>query len=236
MKPAPPARPASGRNYVHTVLSGNSPGIQREAKVAGKARCSGSRGPAEVKTPRSVNAETMRRPWRARGAEQGGGVAARELAAEEDGFEDSSGLRRQIAHPGFFLGPHQDARAQAVRFDKAFHERDLVDAGFEKEAREFSERLFAQSAAAVEIVAAGQVARGQAALVCCHVAGKASCDRPDTAGVKGLDQHRVRHQPGDTAVAVKERVNPQQPVMRRGGGEDRIGPAEAAVGVFEISA
>jgi hypothetical protein len=40
----------------------------------------------------------------------------------------------------------------------------------------------------------------------------------------------VRHQPCDAAVAVKERVNPHEPVMRRRGGEDGFGLAEAAIG------
>ena len=117
--------------------------------------------------------------------------------------------------------------------DQAFHEGDLVDAGPKEEACEFSQGLFAQIAAAVEIVAAGQVAGGKAALVSCDVAGKAACDRPDAAGVERLQQHRMRHQAGDAAVAVEERVDPQQPVMRAGGGEDRVGLAEPAIDGLE---
>src|SRR5579862_3063420 len=39
---------------------GYNPGIQRGASAAGKTRCSGALGPSEVRTPLSINAETMR--------------------------------------------------------------------------------------------------------------------------------------------------------------------------------
>ena len=71
---------------------------------------------------------------------------------------------------------------------------------------------------------------------CClysHVAGEAARDRPDRAGVEEIEQNRVRHQPRDAAVAVEERVNPQQAVMRRRRREDRVGPAEAAIDFLE---
>ena len=53
------------------------------------------------------------------------------------------------------------------------------------------------------------------------------------AGVERVEQRRVRHQPRDAAVAVEERVNPQQAVMRRGGRDDGVGLAELAVDLFE---
>lgn len=49
---------------VHPLLSGNSPGIQRDARAAGKARRNGSRVPAETMTPCSIKDCTMRRPCR----------------------------------------------------------------------------------------------------------------------------------------------------------------------------
>lgn len=52
------------RLFVYARFSGNSPGIQRGAKVAGKARCKGLRGPSLLMAPRSMRAETMRRAWR----------------------------------------------------------------------------------------------------------------------------------------------------------------------------
>src|ERR1035437_3303078 len=48
----------------HTYLSGNNPGIHRDASAAGKTRRSGARGPSEASTPRSTRAETIRRAWR----------------------------------------------------------------------------------------------------------------------------------------------------------------------------
>lgn len=46
------------------ALSGNSPGIQREASSAGKAMCNAPRVLSEVSTPRSIRAETTRLAWR----------------------------------------------------------------------------------------------------------------------------------------------------------------------------
>ena len=43
----------------------------------------------------------------------------------------------------------------------------------------------------------------------------------------------MRHQPGDAAVAIEERVNPQQAVMRRGGRYDGVRLAEPAIDLFE---
>jgi hypothetical protein len=37
----------------------------------------------------------------------------------------------------FFLDPHEDARAEAVGLDQAFHEGDLIDAGGQEESCEF---------------------------------------------------------------------------------------------------
>jgi hypothetical protein len=46
------------------VRSGNRPGIQRDARVAGKTRRNGARGLSEASTPRSISADTTRRAWR----------------------------------------------------------------------------------------------------------------------------------------------------------------------------
>jgi hypothetical protein len=48
----------------YPVRSGKSPGIQRDASVAGKARRSGARLLSDSSTPRSISAETTRRAWR----------------------------------------------------------------------------------------------------------------------------------------------------------------------------
>jgi hypothetical protein len=47
-------------SIVYSTFSGNNPGIQREARVAGKVRRSGARVDSEVSTPFSVRLETMR--------------------------------------------------------------------------------------------------------------------------------------------------------------------------------
>lgn len=47
----------------HLYLSGNSPGIQRDASLAGKARRKGARVDVEVRTPASRRAEVTRRAF-----------------------------------------------------------------------------------------------------------------------------------------------------------------------------
>ncbi len=52
------------QNAPQAGASGNKPGIQREARVAGKARRKAARGLSEISTPWSSNAETTRRACR----------------------------------------------------------------------------------------------------------------------------------------------------------------------------
>ena len=89
-----------------------------------------------------------------------------------------------------------------------FHEGDLINAGGEEEARERREVLFAEMSSAVEIVAAREIAGGEVGFVGLDIAGETARNRPDACGVEGVEQRRMRHQPGDAAVAVEERVNP----------------------------
>ena len=60
------------------------------------------------------------------------------------------------------------------RLDQLFHEAHLIDAGSEKEMCKPCQRFLAESAPAVEIVAAGLVAGRQLLLVLTFVAGKAA--------------------------------------------------------------
>ena len=87
------------------------------------------------------------------------------LAAIQDGFENGTGFRRQCVGSDFLFGPDQDAVAQAVRLDEAFHEFGLVDAGGEKVAGELRECLFAQ-VAPMRPAAAQQQAAGTEAQPC----------------------------------------------------------------------
>ena len=52
------------------------------------------------------------------GANDIGCVAARQLAAIEHGFENTSRFRRKMAQSDLFLGPHENARAQAIRLNE----------------------------------------------------------------------------------------------------------------------
>src|ERR1017187_9540908 len=55
------ARKSACATAVYAVCSGKSPGIQRAARAAGKARRKAARELSEVSTPRSASRETMRR-------------------------------------------------------------------------------------------------------------------------------------------------------------------------------
>jgi hypothetical protein len=81
-------------------------------------------------------------------------VAARQLAAIEDGFKDAARLLSQRPNPDFLLGPQKNAGTKTIRLHKGFHEAHLVKAGFKVEARELGKGLFAEVAAAIQIVAA----------------------------------------------------------------------------------
>ncbi len=188
---------------------------------------------SEVSTPCSIRAETTRRAWRSPVPTIVGGVAARQFAAIEHGFEDGAGFWRQLVEPDFFFRPQQDARAQLVGLHQAFHEDDLIDAGRQEESGEFRQRFLAQIAPAVEIVAARQVAGGKVAFVGVDIAREAARDRPDPPVSRASSSVACDIEPGDAAVAVEEGVNPRQAVVRGRRRDDGLGLAEFAVDLFE---
>jgi hypothetical protein len=85
-------------------------------------------------------------------ADEARDVAARQLAAVEERLKNAAGLRRKATKVRFFVGPAKDARSELVRLPQAFHELDLIDAGFQEVAREVCEALLAQIAAVIKIV------------------------------------------------------------------------------------
>ena len=123
--------------------------------------------------------------------------------------------------------------AQTVRLHEGFHEVDLIDARGQEEACEPGQRLFAQVASSVEVVAPRRIAGHELALVGVLVAGETSGDRPDAACIQALQQHRVGHQPRNAAVAVQERVNPEKAMVGGGGGQNAVRPAQPGVGRLE---
>ena len=148
------------------------------------------------------------------GADDGGSMTARKFAAIEQGLEHGAGPRRQLVAPDFLFGPEQDARAQLVGLHQPFHERDLIHADGEEEPGEFRQILFAQVSSAVEIIAARQVAGGEVSLVGIDIAREAARDRPDRAGVEGIEERGVRDEARDAAITIEERVNPREAMMR----------------------
>src|SRR5439155_3441777 len=147
------------------------------------------------------------------GADNASSVGPRQLSPVEDRFENGARFLREVVQPDFFLGPEQDPRAKALGLDEVLHEGNLVDTGRQEKLCEGREVFFAEIAAAVEVVAAGQVAGSKVALVSVDVAGEPARDRPDGAGIERLEQHCVGEKTRDAAIAVEERVDPRKAVM-----------------------
>jgi hypothetical protein len=96
-----------------------------------------------------------------------------------------------MAQSDLFLGPHENAGAQAIRLNELFHEFHLVDAHFQEETRESDKSFFAQIAAPIKIVPAGSVAIGEMAIVRYDISGEAARNRPYSSGIQSLQQTRV---------------------------------------------
>ena len=98
---------------------------------------------------------------------------------------------RQDVEADFFFRPEQDARAQTIRLDEAFHKAHLIEADGQEEGRKGRQVLFAQAPAAIEIVAARQVALRQMRFIVLDTARQSPSDRPERTGIQRLEQHRV---------------------------------------------
>ena len=87
-----------------------------------------------------------------------------------------------------------------------------------KKMRELGERLFAQIAASIQIIAPLQITIRQQLLVLIHPSRQSTRDGPYAAGIELRQPVRMRHQPRHTAVAIEERMDPHQTMMhcRRG--------------------
>jgi hypothetical protein len=94
-----------------------------------------------------------------------------------------------------------------------------------------------QCASSVEITLARLIGCRQQAFVLTRFASKASRDRPQRGANAEIEQHCVRHEPRDAAVAVEERVNPKKPMMSCGHRYclTRLCKASRLVGLLESS-
>jgi hypothetical protein len=70
-------------------------------------------------------------------------------------------------------------------------------------------------------------------LVLIEIAGEAARDRPHTAGVECLAQHRMGHEPHDSPITVGERMNPREAMMPCGSRKNRVRLSEVRVGLLE---
>src|ERR1700680_3525082 len=88
-------------------------------------------------------------------------ITARQFSAIQHSFENTARFGWQSAKPNLFFRPENDARAEPLWLDKAFHERDLIDAHPQKESREFGQRFFAEVVATIKFVPPGSIAIGK---------------------------------------------------------------------------
>ena len=86
---------------------------------------------------------------------------------------------------------------------------------------------------ALRLAPARAVGGHQQLLVARLLTRKPARDRPEAGSDAEALEQRVRHQARDAAIAVKERVNPEQPVVSAGRSDDRVGLAEFCVGFLE---
>lgn len=110
------------------------------------------------------------------GADDGCGFTARQFASIKQSFEDVVDLGWQIVLTHLFIGPRDNARSELVGLRQLLHELHLIETNSQEEFSEFSEALFAEVAAAVEIVAALKVACSKMGLVFVDVPSKAARD------------------------------------------------------------
>ena len=162
-------------------------------------------------------------------------VTARQFSAIQDRFENACRFWRQSSDPDFFFCPHNDARAQPIEPDKAFHKRDLIDAHPQKEPRKFGQRLLAEVAATIKIVPPGSIGIGETPFVSFDIARQSAGNRPDASRIQNLQEHGVRHQTRNAPVAVKKRVNPQKAVMRCRRTKNRVRPFQVTVDFLEAT-
>jgi PAS domain S-box-containing protein len=90
---------------LHSARSGNSPGIQRWARFAGNARCSGPRGVFDVSVPLSSKVARIRRPCLSPVPAISSTSPRSQLAAMENRLENPTRLRRKFARLGLPLRP-----------------------------------------------------------------------------------------------------------------------------------
>lgn len=74
---------------------------------------------------------------------------------------------------------------------------------------------------------------GKPGLVFLDASGKPAGNGPDRRGIEDVQKHGVRHQPRHAAIAIDERMHPEQAKVGRGGGDNPIGRARIAVNVLE---
>ena len=167
------------------------------------------------------------------GSNDGAGFAAWQFTTIEDGLQNIAGLWRQKAETDFFFRPKQNACTKPVGLHQALHESDLINADHEKEAGEFSQRLFTGVFSSVEIVAPWKIAVGQEHLVLLDVACEAACDGPDCVSIELVQEHGMRHESRHATIAVQKRMHPEQPVVGGGGGDDGFGLAKSSVRILK---
>ena len=124
-------------------------------------------------------------------ADNTGSVTARHFSPVQNSFENACRFGRQSSESLLFFRPQNDSRTKPLCLDKAFHERDLIDARTQKESGKLGQRFFAESAATIKIVTPGSVGIGEMPFASLNIARQTTGNRPDTSRIQRLQQHGV---------------------------------------------
>jgi hypothetical protein len=137
-----------------------------------------------------------------------------QLSGQDDLTQDSKGQLGQVAGLGFVAAVQLDPPQQVLRIEKRLHVADLVEADAQEEPAEIGQGLFREIPPPIVIVWPRAVGGHQKRPVIGDVPGQAAGDRPQAAPNPEPPEQAMRHQPGHPAIAIQERVNPEEPVMR----------------------
>jgi hypothetical protein len=163
------------------------------------------------------------------------GAPSGELA-HDDGFaEQRPGASVKGLGADFLLTPDFHSSQETIEIQQAFHEGDLVEADLEEEGAECLEAREGQIASPVEIPSAGFVGYHELGLVAIDLSRQPAGNRPELGSDAEFSEVRMRQKPGDTSIAVEERMNPEQPVMRSGDRRDPLDLRQATrcIGIDE---
>lgn len=108
--------------------------------------------------------------------------------------------------------------------EKGGHELDLIQRCAEEEKAEFCEAAISEVSPAVEVIPAFLIGGAESGEVLVALAGESAGKGPETETVDvGANDPGVRIEACDAAIAIAERMNPGESMVRGGEGDQLVG-------------